>query len=88
MKRRTTGSHLGRPTATVAIVGTQGVTGGQALSRLDRYEASLRNVLTTVEYRDFKVMEPKHETEQDPGPLIATAPAAVWPGSRLARRVV
>jgi TPR repeat protein len=66
MKRRTTGSHLGRPTATLAIVGTQGITGGQALSRLDHYEATLRNVLTTVEYRDFKVLDPEEEAEQVP----------------------
>jgi hypothetical protein len=61
MKRRTTGSHLGRPMATVSIVGSQGRTADQALSRLDRYETSLRNVLTSVEYRDFKVLEPGDE---------------------------
>ena len=66
MKRRTTGSHLGRPTATLAIIGTQGMTGLQTLPRLDRYEASLRITLTTVEYRDFKVIEQEDEARQDP----------------------
>ena len=57
MKNRTTGSRLGKPNASIRLVGTNGVTGDQKLSRLDAYEASLRNVLTTVEYRDFDVID-------------------------------
>jgi len=57
MKNRTTGSRLGKPNASIRLVGTNGVTGDQQLSRLDAYEASLRNVLTTVEYRDFDVID-------------------------------
>jgi hypothetical protein len=61
MKGRTTGSRLGRPTATVRIEGANGITGDQAISRLDLYETVLRNAIGTIEYRDFEVIEPASE---------------------------
>lgn len=59
MKRRTTGSRLGQPMATVVIPGGEGLTAGQNIGRLVQYESSLRDTLTTVEYRDFQVLDPQ-----------------------------
>jgi TPR repeat protein len=63
MKGRTTGSRLGRPMATVSIPGGEGLTADRNLARLDVYESTLRETLTTVEYRDFEVLEPTPEEE-------------------------
>ncbi|MDX1570299.1 MAG: hypothetical protein R3200_07420 [Xanthomonadales bacterium] len=65
MKKRTTGSRLGKPMATVVNSGTSGITGDQALNRLDHYEQVLREAVTTVEYRDFRVLEPEEESSED-----------------------
>jgi len=59
MQRRTTGSHLGQPMATVSIPGGEGRTALQNNRRLVQYESTLRETLTTVQYRDFKVLEPE-----------------------------
>ena len=59
MKGRTTGSRLGRPMATVSIPGGEGRTADQNIGRLVEYESTLRETLTTVQYRDFKVLEPQ-----------------------------
>ena len=59
MKRRTTGSRLGNPMSAVRIAGASGVTSDQQHERLDAYEQNLRDIITTVEYRDFRVIEPE-----------------------------
>lgn len=61
MKARTTGSRLGKPMSAVRIVGNTGVTSDQRLARLDAYESVLRDIVTTVEYRDFKVFDVEPE---------------------------
>ena len=61
MKNRMTGSRLGKPMATVRVADSQGITVDQMTNRLDVYERSLRHMVTTVEYRDFRVIEPKTE---------------------------
>lgn len=58
-KRRITGSHLGKPMNSVRIA-SQGLTVDQYVASLESYEQSLRDVLTTVEYRDFEVFEPRN----------------------------
>lgn len=61
MKNRMTGSRLGKPMATVRVADSQGITADQMTNRLDVYERSLRHMVTTVEYRDFRVIEPPAE---------------------------
>ena len=65
MKRRSTGSHLGRPMATVSIPGGEGLTSRDNLASLTLYESNLRETLTTVEYRDFKVLDPQDRGSTD-----------------------
>lgn len=56
-KRKTTGSRLGKPMASVRYQGSQGVTADQANQSLELYVSTLENIVTTVEYRDFEVLE-------------------------------
>ena len=66
-KRDLTGSRLGKPMATVEVqhpgIPSQltGITGRQMLARLDRYVDTLQDVMTTIEYRDFEVIETGHD---------------------------
>ncbi len=61
-KRKTTGSRLGNPMASVRYQGNTGVTAEQQLRHLDAYEQHLSDIVTSVEYRDFKVIEPGEES--------------------------
>jgi TPR repeat protein len=65
MKRRSTGSHLGRAMATVSIPGGEGLTTRDNINGLTLYESNLRETLTTVEYRDFKVLDPQNMGSTD-----------------------
>ena len=61
-KRARTGSRTGNPMATVRVEGAQGrgvtgLTGNQLDSYLDAYVNHLESILTTVEYRDFTVID-------------------------------
>ena len=69
-KRARTGSRTGNPMATVRIEGTQGrgisgLTGNDLDAYLDLYVNHLEQIVTTVEYRDFTVIDEDVSTEQN-----------------------
>ncbi len=57
MRARATGSRLGNPMASVRFAGNTGLTGDIQAKRISLYEKQLYDILTTVEYRDFKVLD-------------------------------
>lgn len=57
LRRESTGSRLGRSMSSVRIVNSMGITGDQRMALIEDYETQLRDIVTTVEYRDFEVLE-------------------------------
>ncbi len=64
-KRKTTGSRLGKPMATVRYLGSQGVTADQANQSLELYVTTLQDIVTNVNYRDFDVLEDDQDNDSE-----------------------